>query len=181
LTAFEVPPNGTGRTCPLPTGEDTGIGIYDIDLFSKSATLRGNLSIAYSGSGVAFLDAGDAYTFDTDTTGASLDHLLVTASGLSGPTSFWPYQSTLLGFGGFATPPSFKLNGGLAFANAGGVANPATDPATQIGIYQPIGSSYSLSFFGSTPVEPDTSLGEVFFFGPANAGDTTNGPAGFVR
>jgi trimeric autotransporter adhesin len=172
---------GTETTIAFDTGEDTGIGIYDINLSSKSATLRGNLSTAYSGSGVAFLDAGDVYTFDTDTTGASLDHFLVTASGLSGPTSFWPYQSTLLGFGGFAAPPSFKLNGGLAFANAGGVANPATDPATQIGIYQPIGTSYSLAFFGATPVEPDTSLGQVFFFGLANDGNTTNGPAGFVR
>lgn len=167
-------------TIAYDTGEDTGIGIYDINLSSKSATQRGNLSTSYSGSGVAFLDAGDVYTFDTDTTGASLDHFLVTASGLSGPTSFWPYQSTLLGFGGFSAPPSFKLNGGLAFANAG-VANPATDPATQIGIYQPIGDTSTTGFFGTTPVEPDTSLGAVFFFGSASSGGTNPPPAGLVR
>jgi hypothetical protein len=171
---------GTETTIAFDTGEDTGIGIYDIDLSSKSATLRGNLSGAYTGSGVSFLDAGDLYTFDTDTTGDSLDHFLVTATGLSGVNAFSPYESTLLGFGGFSAPPSFKLNGGLAFANAGGVANPATDPATQIGIYQPIGSTYTTGFFGTTPVEPDTSLAEVFFFGSANGGGT-NPPAGFVR
>jgi uncharacterized repeat protein (TIGR01451 family) len=171
---------GSETTIAYDTGEDNGIGIYDIDLSTQSATLRGNLSTAYSGSGVAFLDADDLYTFDTDTTGASLDHFLVTASGLSGANSFWPYESTLLGFGGFAAPPSFKLNGGLAFANAGGVANPATDPATQIGIYQPIGGTYTTGFFGTTPVEPDASLAEVFFFGSANGGGT-NPAAGFVR
>lgn len=156
---------GTETTIAYDTGEDNGIGIYDIDLTSQSAKLRGNLSSAYTGSGVSFLDAGDVYTFDTDTTGASLDHFVVTASGLSGINAFSPYESTLLGFGGFAAPPSFKLNGGLAFANAGGVANPATNPATQIGICQPLGGPNTPFNLGSI-VEPDTSLGAVFFFGP---------------
>jgi hypothetical protein len=152
-------------TIAYDTGEDNGIGIYDIDLTSQSAKLRGNLSSAYMGSGVSFLDAGDVYTFDTDTTGASLDHFVVTASGLSGVNAFSPYESTLLGFGGFAAPPSFKLNGGLAFANAGGVANPATNPATQICIYQPL-SGPNTPFNLGPVVEPDTSLGAVFVFGP---------------
>jgi hypothetical protein len=172
---------GTETTIAYDTGSSNGIGIFDIDLNSQFANLRGHLTGAYTGSGVSFLDTGDLYTFDTDTSGASLDHFLVTASGLSGVGSFSPYESTLFGFGGFAAPLSFKLNGGLAFANGGGVASPVTNPAAQIGVYNPIGSSYTLAFFGNTPVEPDTSLGEVFFFGPANAGETTNAPAGFVR
>jgi hypothetical protein len=171
---------GTETTIAYDTGEDNGIGIYDIDLSAQSANLRGNLSGAYTGSGVAFLDAGDLYTFDTDTTGDSLDHFLVTATGLSGVNAFSPYESTLLGFGGFSAPPSFKLNGGLAFANVGGVANPKTNPATQVGIYQPLGGTSTTGFFGTTPVEPDTSLGEVFFFGSANGGGA-NAQAGLVR
>jgi trimeric autotransporter adhesin len=128
--------------------------------------LRGSsLSGPYTGSGPAFLDAGDLLSFDTDTTGDSLNHFLVTASGLSNVNAFSQYESTLLGFGGFGTPPSFKVNGGLAFANAGGVANPATAPATQIGIYQPLAGAY-LPFNLGPVVEPDTSLGAVFFFGP---------------
>ena len=172
---------GTETTIAYDTGEDNGVGIFDIDLASQSGILRGRLTGAYTGSGASFLDAGDLYTFDTDTTGASLDHFLVTASGLSNVGAFSPYESTLFGFGDFAAAGNFKLNGGLVFGNQGGVANPATNPATQIGIYQPVGTFYTRAFFGSTPVEPDTSLGEVFFFGPANAGDTTNAPAGFLR
>src|SRR6185437_5161981 len=123
---------GTENTIAIDEGSFQGLGIYDIDPASQAVTLRGSaLSGPYTGSGPAFLDAGGLLSFDTDTTGDSLNHFLVTASGLSNVNAFSQYESTLLGFGGFGTPPSFKVNGGLAFANAGGVANPATAPATQ--------------------------------------------------
>lgn len=154
---------GTENTIAIDEGSFQGLGIYDIDPSSHAVTLRGTaLSGPYTGSGPTFLDAGDLLSFDTDTTGASLNHFVVTASGLSGVNAFSPYESTLFGFGGFAVPPTFKVSSGLAFANAGGVANPATAPATQIGIYQPLSGPYTS--FGSI-VEPDTSLGAVFFFG----------------
>jgi uncharacterized repeat protein (TIGR01451 family) len=155
----------TENTIAIDEGSFEGLGIYDIDPTSQAVTLRGTkLSGPYTGSGPAFLDASDLLSFDTDTTGASLNHFLVTASGLSSVNAFSPYESTLLGFGGFSVPPSFKVNAGLAFANAGGVANPATAPATQIGIYQPLNGPYTFFNLGSI-VEPDTSLGAVFFFG----------------
>jgi uncharacterized repeat protein (TIGR01451 family) len=157
---------GTENTIAIDEGSFQGLGIYDIDPTSQAVTLRGNaLSGPYTGSGPAFLDAGDLLSFDTDTTGASLNHFHVTASGLSGVGAFSPYESTLFGFGGFAAPPTFKVGAGLAFANAGGVANPATAPATQIGIYQPLGGTYTPFDLGAV-VEPDTSLSAVFFFGP---------------
>jgi trimeric autotransporter adhesin len=170
--------SGTETTIAYDTGDWGGVGIFDIDTGSQSGTLRGNLSGPYTGSGVSFLDANDLYTFDTDTTGDSLDHFVVSASGLSGVGAFSPYESTLFGFGEFPAPPSFKLKGGLAFANAGGVANPVTNPATQIGIYQSVSNNYAVG----PVVEPDPSLGEVFFFGGANAGDQNPAAsAGFFR
>jgi len=170
----------TETTIAYDTGDWGGVGIFDIDTSAQSGTLRGHLTGPYTGSGVSFLDANDLYTFDTDTTGASLDHFVVSASGLSGVGAFSPYESTLFGFGGFSTPPSFKLKQGLAFANSGGVANPVTNPATQIGIYMPV----SNIAFGIAPlVEPDPSLGEVFFFGAAANASDGNGttPAGLFR
>jgi hypothetical protein len=156
---------GTENTVAIDEGSFQGLGIYDIDPTSQAVTLRGTaLSGPYTGSGPAFMDATDLLSFDTDTSGASLNHFLVNVSGLSSVNASSPYESTLLGFGGFSVPPSFKVNAGLAFANAGGVANPATAPATQIGIYQPLNGPYTYSDLGSI-VEPDTSLGAVFFFG----------------
>jgi hypothetical protein len=168
---------GMETTIAYDTGDWGGVGIFDIDTGAQSGTLRGHLTGPYTGSGVSFLDANDLYTFDTDTSGASLDHFVVSASGLSGVGAFSPYESTLFGFGGYAAPPTFKLKQGLAFANSGGVANPLTNPATQIGIYQPVSNSYS----AAPIVEPDPSLGEVFFFGAANADGNGPAPAGFFR
>jgi hypothetical protein len=89
----------------------------------------GQASGPYSGSCITFLDAADMLAFDTDTSGATLDHYTVTSAGFT----YYDYsqysESTLNGFG------CFKLSGGLAFGNAGGVANPATVPATQIGVF----------------------------------------------
>jgi hypothetical protein len=170
---------GTETTIAYDTGDWGGVGIFDIDTSSQSGTLRGHLTGPYTGSGVSFLDANDLYTFDTDTTGDSLDHFVVSASGLSGVGAFSPYESTLFGFGEFSTPPSFKLKHGLAFANSGGVANPVTNPATQIGIYEP---AANISYGVAPLVEPDPSLGEVFFFGAAaNASESGTVPAGLFR
>lgn len=65
----------------------------------------------------------------------------------------------------------FKISGGLAIANAGGVANPATVPATQIGVY-PVGGggefSTNLSF------APDTSLQSAFYLVDTQSGSTND-------
>jgi hypothetical protein len=106
--------------------------------------------------------------FDTDTSGATLDHYTVTSAGFI----YYDYsqytESTLNGFG------CFKLSGGLAFANAGGVANPATVPATQLGVFPVIGGGvFSLQSF-----VPDSSLQSAFYL--VDTGTSSGGaPDGF--
>jgi hypothetical protein len=170
---------GTENTLAIDNGYESTLGLYDLDTTTHTLNLRGHTFGFSVGPSLAFLNSGNLFSFDSDDSGATFDHFLVSSAGLSGKDAYTPFESTLNGFGG-GTPPIYKLDGGLAFGTAGGVANPATDPATQIGIYEPIGSSYTLSFFGGTPVAPDTSLNEVFFFGP---GPTVNynAPAGLVR
>jgi hypothetical protein len=114
----------------------------------------GQASGPYRGSCIAFLDAGDMLAFDTDTSGATLDHYTVTSAGFT----YYDYsqytESTLNGFG------CFKLSGGLAFGNAGGVANPATVPATQMGVFPVSGGG---EFTTTATFAPDASLQSAFF------------------
>ena len=49
----------------------------------------------------------------------------------------------------------------MAFGNAGGVANPATVPATQIGVYPVTGGG---TFSTTATLAPDTSLQRTFFY-----------------
>jgi trimeric autotransporter adhesin len=153
---------GTEDTVNLDLGSWAGNAISDFDPVHKTAAIRGQASGPYSGSCVSFLDATNLLAFDTDTSGATLDHYTVTAAGFT----YYNYQqyseSTLNGFG------CFKIDGGLAFANAGGVANPATVPATQIGVYKVSGGGIFSTFDGMVP---DTSLGSTFFLVDTNAGN----------
>ena len=172
---------GTGTdTSPAPRGiatqpesEDTvaidlgswaGNAIYQFDPANSTAAMVGQASGPYSGSCITFLDAGDMLAFDTDTSGATLDHYTVTAAGFT----YYDYsqytESTLNGFG------CFKVSGGLAFGNAGGVANPATVPATQLGLFPVSGGG---EFSTADGFAPDTSLQSAFF-----AVDTQVTPAG---
>jgi hypothetical protein len=146
---------GTENTIALDLGSWAGNAIYDFDPSTQTAAIRGQASGPYSGSCIQFLDAGDMLAFDTDTTGSTLDHYTVTSAGFTYYSYSQYSESTLNDFG------CFKVSGGLAFANAGGVANPATVPATQVGIFSgPTGGggfSTSLSFV------PDSSLQEAFY------------------
>jgi hypothetical protein len=156
---------GTEDTIALDLGEDLGNAIYDFNPAAKTAAIRGQNSGSYTGSCLAFLDAGDMLSFDIDTSGATLDHYSVTSSGFN-YSSFT--TSTLNGFG------CFKLSGGLAYANAGGIANPATVPATQIGILPVTGGG---TFSTSDTLAPDTSLQSVFYLVNTEATSTSNGVA----
>jgi uncharacterized repeat protein (TIGR01451 family) len=145
---------GTENTIALDLAAFTGNAIYDFDPANQTAAIRGQASGPYSGSCIKFLDAGDLLAFDTDTSGATFDHYSVTAAGFT----YYDYsqysESTLNEFG------CFQLSGGLAFANAGGVANPATSPATQLGVYS---GNQGGEFSTVQNVAPDTSLQSVFF------------------
>ena len=155
---------GTENTIALDIASFTGNAIYDFDPSTQTAAIRGQASGPYSGSCISFLDAGDLLAFDTDTSGATLDHYTVTSAGFT----YYDYsqysQSTLNGFG------CFKLSGGLAFGNAGGVANPATVPATQIGVYPVTGGG---TFSTTATLAPDTSLQRTFFLVNTQLGSTT--------
>jgi len=145
---------GTENTVAIDLGSWAGNAIYNFDLTNKTASMVGQASGPYSGSCIAFLDAGDMLAFDTDTSGATLDHYTVTSAGFT----YYDYsqytESTLNGFG------CFKLSGGLAFGNAGGVANPATVPATQMGVFPVSGGG---EFTTTATFAPDASLQSAFF------------------
>src|SRR5579862_211519 len=145
---------GTENTVALDLGSWAGNAIFDFDPVNQTAAIRGQASGPYSGSCIQFLDAGDLLAFDTDTSGATFDHYTVTSAGFTYYNYSQFTESTLVDFGCFA------LSGGLAFANGGGVANPATSPATQLGIFK---GQTGGQFSTSQNVAPDTSLGEVFF------------------
>jgi hypothetical protein len=127
--------------------------------------MGGQASGPYTGSCITFLDAGDMLAFDTDTSGSTLDHYTVTSAGFTYYNYSQFTQSTLNGFG------CFKLSGGLAFANAGGVANPATTPATQLGVFPVTGGG---TFSSSQSFVPDSSLQSAFYLVDTSANGTTN-------
>lgn len=145
---------GSESTVAIDLGSWAGNAIYSFDLANQTAAMVGQPSGPYSGSCISFLDAGDMLAFDTDTSGATLDHYTVTSAGFT----YYDYsqytESTLNGFG------CFKLSGGLAFANGGGVANPATVPATQLGVFPVTGGG---EFSISESLAPDASLGSAFY------------------
>jgi hypothetical protein len=149
-----APQPGSESTVAIDLGSWAGNAIYSFDLTNKTAAMVGQASGPYSGSCIQFLDAGDMLAFDTDTSGATLDHYTVTSAGFI----YYDYsqytESTLNGFG------CFKLSGGLAFANAGGVANPNTVPAAQLGVF-PVAGGGEFSTLQS--FAPDISLQSAFY------------------
>jgi trimeric autotransporter adhesin len=156
---------GSDSTVALDLGSWAGNAIYSFDLTNKTASIVGQASGPYSGSCIQFLDAGDMLAFDIDTSGATLDHYTVTPAGFT----YYDYsqytESTLNDFG------CFKLSGGLAFANAGGVANPATVPATQLGVFPMTGGG---EFSNSESFVPDASLQSAFYLVDTEANGSSN-------
>jgi hypothetical protein len=151
---------GTENTIALDLASFSGNAIFDFNPTAKTAAIRGQASGPYSGSCIQFLDAADLLGFDTDTSGSTLDHYSVTAAGFT----YYNYQqyttSTLNHFG------CFKVNNGLAYSVSGGVANPVTVPATQLGVFGiPSGYGYA----GQGNVAPDSSLQRTFFAVYSNA------------
>lgn len=127
---------GSENTVAIDLGSWAGNAIYSFDLTNKTAAMVGQASGPYSGSCIQFLDASDMLAFDTDTSGATLDHYTVTSAGFTYYNYSQYTESTLNNFG------CFKLSGGLAFGNGGGVANPATVPATQLGVFPVAGGEH---------------------------------------
>ncbi|HEY6374494.1 MAG TPA: IPT/TIG domain-containing protein, partial [Edaphobacter sp.] len=147
---------GSEDTVALDLGYTSGLALYDFNPTYKTAALRGAVTGLYSGTSLQFLNPSTLLVFNSDTWG-TLDNYPITSSGFQYYNTSQHTSSTLLHFG------SFKLSGGLAFADYGGVANPLTSPATQIGYYPPLNTNAY-----NQVVAPDTALSRVFFLGGTN-------------
>jgi sugar lactone lactonase YvrE len=149
---------GGENTIAVDLGINFGLRLYDIDPVQKTGTARGNATDSHTGSSLQFLNPSILLSFDIDSTGATFNELPVTSSGL---TTASTDQFTLNSFS------AFKLRGGIAFADAGGVANPSATPPQSLGAFLPITPITSMQSYydntGQQIVEPDTSLARVFF------------------
>lgn len=153
LRGLAVQP-GTENTIALDIASFTGNAIYDFDPVNKTAAIRGQASGPYSGSCLTFLTPSDLLAFDIDTSGFTLDKYKVTPSGFTYYNYSQYTESTLNHFG------CFKLSGGLAFANGGGIADPSTTPATQIGT---LAGASGGGFSNSEAFVADASLQRAFY------------------
>ena len=149
----------------------SGISLWDVDPAQKTATQRGNATGNYTGTSLQFLNADSLFSFDSDTTGQEFFKYTVGVSGLSGSYST---QFTLNSFS------AFKIRNGLAYANAGGVANPATTPVSQMGVFLnplPVQGADAYSYYQTNGqlTEPDPSLGLSFFALPSSYSTTAAG------
>ena len=142
---------GTENTIALNLNTSGSIGLYDFNPATKTAALRSPIGF-YGGTSLRFLNSTSLLTV-ANYTSYSLTLFPVTAAGLQYTNG---QGSILKDFG------PFKLNGGIAFSNYGGAADPSTYPATQLGVYPANSSGYCCS---SQIVAPDTSLSRVFFLG----------------
>lgn len=145
---------GSENTLALDLSSWEGNILYDFDPVNKTATKRGSATGPYTGSCIAFLDANNMLSFDIDTSGFSLDHYTVTPAGFQYYNYSQYTSSTLNHFG------CFKLSGGLAFANAGGIADPSGSIARQIAT---LPTSTSGGYSSNQGFVPDSSLRRAFY------------------
>ncbi len=145
---------GNENTIALDLGSWAGNAIYDFDPVNKTAAIRGQASGPYTGSCIFMPTATDMLSFDTDTTGATLDHYTVTSAGFQ-YYNYQQYVGSTLTRGG-----CFKADGTKVFTVTGGVADWTTNPATQLGIF---GTQNGSMWGYNGDVLPDGSLGRTFY------------------
>jgi hypothetical protein len=148
---------GSENTLAVDFGYTSGMGLFDIDPVAKTGTERGTGTGVYTGTSLHFYNPQSLYLFNSDTWN-TLDLYPITSAGFNYSTHT---SSTLLHFG------TFKLVGKIGYADAGGVADITTSPATQLGYYAPL-----IQYGANGKVEPDTSLQRTFFLG--NSAPTSN-------
>ena len=157
---------GSENTLAVDFGYTGGLGLFDIDPVAKTETERGTGTGIYTGTSLHFYAPQSLYLFNSDSWG-TLDLYPITGAGFSyNPTHT---SSTLLHFG------TFKLVGKIGYADAGGVADITTTPATQLGYYAPL-----MQYGANAKVEPDTSLQRTFFLGNSVPSSTFGSPDGIV-
>jgi trimeric autotransporter adhesin len=169
--SYETPTNGfrdvavqTGseNTLAVDFGYTSGIGLFDIDPVAKIGTERGTGTGIYTGTSLHFYNPQSLYLYNSDTWG-TLDLYPISGAGFTYNSTHT--SSTLLHFG------TFKLAGKIGYADAGGVADITTSPATQLGYYAPLTQNGA-----NTKVEPDTSLQRTFFLGNTASNSNFYGP-----
>lgn len=140
---------GSDSTVAIYPGISQTIGVFDFDATNKTATQRGGQnSFNNSNDCFQFLDPANLLDYENVT----IVRYGVSPNGISPPTGVSSISNALNHFG------CFKLAGGLAFANAGGLADATPQPAIQLGTYPTVAN-----FGYSQLVAPDTSLNRVFF------------------
>jgi len=145
---------GNENTIALDLGSWAGNAIYDFETVNKTANIRGAATGPYTGSCIVMPTSTDMLSFDTDTSGATLDHYTVTSAGFQ-YYNYQQYVGSTLTRGG-----CFKADGSKVFTVTGGVADWTTNPATQLGIF----GTTSNSMWGyNGNVLPDSSLGRTFY------------------
>ncbi len=139
---------GSEDTIAVDFGYTSGMALIDVDPSKQTAAIRGTGTSLYTGSSLHFYDPDTLYLFNIDTW-QTLDRYPITSAGFNFPAMT---SSTLLHFG------TFQLQGKLGFADAGGLADITTTPATQLGYYSPI-----VQYGATQKVAADASLGQAFF------------------
>jgi hypothetical protein len=163
---------GNEDTIVLDMGYTGGLALIVFDPTQQTASILGPETGIYSGTSPQFLDPNTLLIFNSDTW-QTLDRYDVTAAGL-GSLNTSTSSSTLNHFG------SFLLNGGIAYADPGGVADPSTQPATQLGVFPSLPQNNASALQN---VAPDTSLQQVFFLENTGTdstyGSTVDGIVGY--
>lgn len=161
--------SGVENTIALDFGYTGGLALVDFTPSSKSAALRGGTGTGiYTGTSLQFFDAQTLLVFNSDTW-QTLDKYPITSAGFAyGATHT---SSTLYKFS------AFKLRNGIAYANAGGVADPNPTVAVQLGSFPPV-STYTST--NSQVVEPDVSLSRIFFLTQASSTSYYSAPDSIV-
>ena len=146
---------GSENTVAVDEGEYIGIGIYDFDPASKTATKRGSSTGIYTGTCLAFPNADHLFATDLYSSPNSPREYTVTANGLLNGSYPYYVGTALESFN------CYKVAAGFLFSSAGGVGTSNESPI-QIGVFPGL-INLSTYGYGVRKVEPDTSLQEVFF------------------
>jgi hypothetical protein len=147
---------GEEDTIALDRGEYPSITIFDFNPAMQTAAARGTATGSYTGTCLAFPNASTLFSLDLYTSPTALSIYSVTAGGLVSESSYFHDGSVIQNLN------CYKLNGGLLFAQGGGVATATVIPATQVGVFEGMPSITDYAV-GVKDFDPDTSLGLSFY------------------
>ena len=149
---------GNHDTLAIDLGSSIGTGIFDIT--GSTGVFRTGITGIYTGSNIRFVNPNQLYSYDVDSSGAQFYRWNVAGTGLSALDA-----SSINGMGGFS------LDHGLVYGLGGGLADPSTSPAKQLGLYSSNSAVLGTQqFLQSQAVVPDATLNRVFFSAENSAG-----------